>query len=259
MSSEERQGRPWVERSVVVLLALLAGTLLAGPDAWSTTTDDELSRLEQQMDAGAELYATACVSCHGADGRGVEDNGPTLFGEGAASVDFVMRTGRMPLSDPELRPIRGPVRYSDDEIRSLVAYVDQLTEGTGAAIPSPDVASGNIAEGGALFRSYCAACHQAAGQGGSLENAQIPSLSLSTPTQVAEAMLIGPGEMPVFTQLDEEEVDDITAYVNRLQVGDDPGGFGVGRTGPFAEGLVAWGVGLLGLMLVARWIGTRMS
>ncbi len=109
-----------------------------------------------------------------------------------------------------------------------------------------------------MFRSNCATCHQAAGQGGALVASNVPSLSLSTPTQVAEAMLIGPGAMPVF-EFEDETVDDVTAYVEALQEVGDPGGFGLGNTGPFAEGLVAWGVGLLALLVVARWIGTRMQ
>lgn len=245
----------WATRLAVVLVALLGGTLLAGPGAWSTTTGYP----EEQVALGRQVYATACTSCHGADGLGVEGKGPTLAGEGPASVDFVMRTGRMPLSDPDLQALPGPDRYEDEEILGLVAYVDVLTGGDGPRIPDPDVAGGDVPVGGELFRTYCASCHQAAGQGGALTEAIIPSLSDSTPSEVASAMLIGPGTMPAFSDLSSEEVDDITAYVAAIQDLGDPGGFGIGRTGPFAEGLVAWGVGLVALVLVARWIGTRMA
>ena len=44
-------------------------------------------------DLGAQLFAAQCASCHGSDGTGVDDRGPSLEHEGAASADFVLRTG----------------------------------------------------------------------------------------------------------------------------------------------------------------------
>lgn len=244
----------WLGSVVVVGIALLGGTLLAGPAAWSATTEPS----QEQLELGRELYQTACVSCHGEDGDGVAERGPTILDEGGAGVHFVMTTGRMPLAAPDQQGVRGPVRYSDEEIRALVAYVEAFPGQTGPPIPDPSPGQGDAARGGAVFRSNCATCHQAAGQGGALVASNVPSLSLSTPTQVAEAMIVGPGAMPVF-EFDDETVDDVTAYVESLQEVGDPGGFGLGNTGPFAEGLVAWGVGLVALLVVARWIGTRMQ
>lgn len=240
----------WAVRAVVVLGGIALFAAVTGHPASSSTTGD--------VELGRQLYTTACVSCHGTGGDGVEGRGPSLLDQGAAGTDFVLRTGRMPLSEPTRQGVRSPVRYSEEEIRGLVAYVAQLPGQTGPDIPDPDVEGGSVPNGGAIFRTNCATCHQAAGQGGTLVASQVPGLSQSTPVQIVEAMLVGPGAMPVFSELSEDDVDDVVAYIVSLQEQPNPGGFGVGRTGPFAEGLVAWGGGLLALILFTRWVGTRM-
>ena len=59
---------------------------------------------------------TGCASCHGVDGEGVEDRGPTLRTEGRAAVNFVLRTGRMPLADSRhpARPRPGALHRGRD-------------------------------------------------------------------------------------------------------------------------------------------------
>jgi len=51
-------------------------------------------------------------------------------------------------------------------------------------------------------------------------------------------------------------VNSIIAYIERLP-DEDHGGLSLGRVGPVAEGFIAWAIGLLSLLLVIRWIGTR--
>ena len=111
------------------------------------------------VEFGAELYAVQCAGCHGSDGGGVQDRGPTLLDEGEASADFVLRTGRMPLADPDAQARRGPVRYTDEEIEALVAFVGSI--GSGPDTPLIDTAAGDTADGGVLYRLNCAACHVA--------------------------------------------------------------------------------------------------
>ena len=76
---------------------------------------------------------------------------------------------------------------------------------------------------------------------------------------MAEAIRIGPGAMPVFgpDTFDDHEVDSVVRYVLYLRDPDDAGGLDLGHLGPLSEGLVAWAVGLLGVLLAARWIGTQ--
>ena len=108
---------------------------------------------------GEELYLSQCASCHGADGEGVEQRGPSLLVEGRAAVDFVLRTGRMPMAIPTMEAFRGPVRYTEEEIVALVDYAGAF--GDGPDIPVVDVDAGDVARGGELFRLNCAACHVA--------------------------------------------------------------------------------------------------
>ncbi len=119
--------------------------------------------------AGRALYQTGCSSCHGEDATG-SDQVPSLVGVGAAAADFQLRTGRMPLAVIGEQAVRKQPAYSDDEIKALVAYVASL--GPGPAIPTVDVATADVVQGGDLFRANCAACHNAAGVGGALSYGQ---------------------------------------------------------------------------------------
>ena len=205
--------------------------------------------------AGRALYQTGCSSCHGEDATG-SDQVPSLVGVGAAAADFQLRTGRMPLAVIGEQAVRKPPAYSDDEIKALVAYVASL--GPGPAIPTVDVATADVVQGGDLFRANCAACHNAAGVGGALSYGHhAPSLLSATPTEVVEAMRTGPGQMPVFGEdtFTDQQATDIAAYVTgELQHPDNRGGFPLGSTGPVPEGFVAWTVGIVIVGAALRWI-----
>ena len=206
--------------------------------------------------AGQELFATGCVTCHGAQGQGLV--GPDIRGSGSAGAHFWLTTGRMPMANAEGQAVRKKPAYPPGEIEALVAYVASL--GPGPAIPTIDPAVGSIQRGGELFRLNCAACHQAAGAGGALSYGRnAPSLIPPTAVQIAEAIRIGPGEMPHFTeaQLSDEEVQSVVQYVRYLQKADNPGGFSLGRIGPIPEGFAAIGIGLGGTALAAFLIGKR--
>jgi ubiquinol-cytochrome c reductase cytochrome c subunit len=204
--------------------------------------------------AGEDLYLRSCVSCHGVGGKGTAGY-PSLIGVGAASADFYLRTGRMPLAYPSAQPPQKAPAFDDTEIRQLVAYVASL--GDGPPVPDVDPDRGDIALGSELFLANCAACHNSAGVGGALSyGAHAPPLLDVDPTQIGEAMHIGPGQMPVFgpDTFDQHEMDSIVAYVRYLQEPEHPGGLMIGRVGPVPEGFVAWLVGLGALILVIRWI-----
>ena len=102
---------------------------------------------------------------------------------------------------------------------------------------------------------------QRLGHGGALSyGRRRPALSDATPTQVGAAVRVGPGQMPVFgpDTLTDEELNDLAAYVEYLRSPEDPGGVPIGRTGPIPEGFVAWLVGMVALLALVAWIGTRM-
>lgn len=187
---------------------------------------------------------------------------PSLIGVGGAAVDFQVSTGRMPLQQAGAQAERKPVRYTSDQIAELAAYVASL--GPGPSVPGAQdytpTSGADMGLGGNLFRTNCSSCHNFVGAGGALADGKFaPSLVDATDKQIYEAMLTGPGTMPLFSdkQLTTQEKQDIIAYVQGMKAEPDPGGANLGRSGAVAEGLVAFlaGIGVLGG--VAMWIGAR--
>ena len=211
-------------------------------------------------DRGRVLFGQSCASCHGPAGQGTQ-RGPSLVGVGPASLDFQLGTGRMPLTSERYEPVHREPAFSPADIRAIVDYASGLRGGGGPRIPT--VRPNDVQLGQTLYLGNCAACHSATGAGGALTNGRFaPSLAKATPTQVGEAIRVGPGLMPAFadTALTDHEVDAIADYVRTLQNkrGDlDRGGLPLGRIGPVTEGLIGWAVGLVLLLLVVRWLGSR--
>ena len=206
---------------------------------------------------GAGLFEEECSTCHGLTGGGVPDRGPSLEAAGAEAADFYLRTGRMPLANPGDQPLRGTPRYDESQIDSLVRYVGSLG---GPPIPSVDPSRGSVSRGQELFTSSCSGCHTISGQGGVVVGAQAPKLTVSTPTDIAEAIRIGPYLMPAFGrgQLSDADVNSIARYIDEVvDHPDDRGGWGIGHIGPVPEGMIAWLLAAVALLLVVRIIGER--
>jgi ubiquinol-cytochrome c reductase cytochrome c subunit len=205
------------------------------------------------------VFLSDCAVCHGSSGRGTAA-GPSLTGAGAATIDYWVSTGRMPLAADHhgARINRRKPSYPPEEIAALVDYVAKLTGG-GPAIPHISTAGADAAAGGVLYRLNCAACHSWAGTGGALEQREAPSLFAATPTQIAEAVRTGPDPMPRFGEaaLTDKQLADVIAYVRVLDHSDNRGGDPLGGAGPLAEGAVAIVIGLGVLLVVTRLIGTR--
>lgn len=219
-----------------------------GPLAWADQT-----AVDARAERGRDLFVSRCASCHGVDGSGT-DAGPPLRGVGAAMVDFQLRTGRMPLADPGVQPRRKPPVFTQEEIDDVVAYVTSLEPG-GPEIPSVDPHAGDVALGQRLFVANCAPCHGATGNGGAVgKGALAPSLSLAGPVEIAEALVVGPGEMPVFA-FSPHETDSIVAFIDYLEHRPDRGGADIGGVGPVPEGFVAWTLGMGALLGVALVVG----
>ena len=194
-----------------------------------------------QVAAGKALFETSCISCHGVGGVGTQQ-GPTLIGVGAASADFYLSTGRMPLSAPNIRARRKRPAFNSAQIDQLVAYVASLGP-NGQSIPSFNLAAADESRGGELFRLNCASCHGFAGAGGALsEGNQAPPLWQATPLQIKEALRVGPGTMPVFAEssLSEKDADSIVLYARYLAKANNRGGAPLDYGGAIPEGLVAW-------------------
>jgi ubiquinol-cytochrome c reductase cytochrome c subunit len=244
--------------------ALLAVPLLVTAVATPASLGGTPGGVDDDLVAeGRELYETGCSSCHGATGRGVigpdgGERGPSLENAGEAAAVYYLSTGRMPLANSQDQPERTEPAYDDEETEALVAYVGTL--GDGPEVPEVDPESGDLALGGQVFRANCQACHSASGSGGALSYGRAaPRLGPATPTDIAAAVRVGPGEMPVFGPdvISGTELDGLVRYVEYLDDPEDPGGLPIGRTGPIPEGFVAWLIGMVALLGLVAWIGTR--
>ena len=231
---------------IVALLVLVS---------WPHDVGAQTSENHAGTRAGKDLFVSSCASCHGAGAEGTPD-GPSLLGVGAALVDFQLRTGRMPLADPDVQPQRKPPAFTDDERAALVEYVTSLEPG-GPDIPLVDPASGDLSLGQQIFVANCAPCHGATGSGGAVgSDALAPSLARAAPIEIAEAIASGPGEMPVF-EFDRHEQDSIVAFIDYLHNHPDRGGADIGGVGPVPEGFVAWGVGMGACFAIVLLVGHR--
>jgi ubiquinol-cytochrome c reductase cytochrome c subunit len=227
-------------------------TAIVGQVAWSFRPSIGAAQTDQQR-LGQTLYETACITCHGVDGGGTE-LGPTLEGVGTASVDFYISTGRMPLANPGDQPHRRPPVYDDVERAAIVAYLEPIVAG-GPEIPDVDIAGADLARGAQLYLDNCAACHGTGASGASIGGGQIaPQLTAPNEREIVEAIRIGPGLMPVWSEAAMAEIDAEATAAYLLWLRDDArqGGIQLGRVGAVAEGLIAIVVGLGLILLVIR-------
>jgi ubiquinol-cytochrome c reductase cytochrome c subunit len=243
------------------LLAALVAALALAPGAAAAPRPivrpaDESTK--SGVELGSELFAGNCASCHGIAGEGTPI-APPLRGVGARAADFYLSTGYMPLGSAHEQPQRVRVLLSKRERDALVAYVASLGKGPG--IPTPDPASGDVAEGRELFTEHCAGCHQVVAEGGIMPGAKAPPLNRATPVQIAEAVRIGPYVMPTFSEKDitDDELNSIIAYVQYAQDPYDAGGWGINHLGPFPEGMVAWLIAIVVLVGTCMIIGKRLK
>lgn len=243
------------------VLAIVGGAVIAFGGAPGPGTRDPVARETVATAAeaipAAALYTQSCASCHGPQGEGTAA-GPSLVGVGAASVDFYLRTGRMPLGAPEQRPVRQDPIFSEAEIAALVEYVAAFGAGEGPGIPTVR-GGGDVGRGYELYTANCAACHAATGAGNAVGGGfAAVGLGDATEREIAEAMIVGPGVMPPFA-FEDEDAEAIIAYIRFLRTAPTPGGAPIGGTGPVAEGFVAVVIGLVGLVLIARFAGSQRS
>ena len=247
-------------------LLLLAGLLFAGfgytvAQAASQTVVTANSDKATLIAEGKEIFARGCSSCHGlnAEGAGIA---PSLIGVGAASVDFQVATGRMPMADMSQQAMRKEPVYNEEQTAALAAYVASLAPGP-AAITNEELAwerSGDTAQGGELFRNNCAMCHNFAGQGGALTQGKYaPSVMGVEPKHIYEAMLTGPQAMPVFSDnvITPEEKLSIIKWIKAAESEPNLGGAPLGRVGPVTEGLLVWTFGLGLLIGIAVWLTAK--
>lgn len=254
-----RRRHPAAKPLSLVLALFVMGVIYS---ALAPTTSVADTSNETQVAQGKELFQMNCSSCHGLNGEGTSE-APTLIGVGAASVDFQMETGRMPMARPQAQ---GPAKkslYTAEEISAIAAYVASLAPGP--AIPEQNqyrntgLTPEQIARGGELFRTNCSACHNYEGRGGALPNGRYaPSLMQTSDKHIWEAVRTGPQQMPMFAQgsLSDEDVTQIVGYLQTLH-SEPNAGFDLGGFGPVGEGLWGWLLGLGSVVLIATWLAKK--
>jgi len=209
---------------------------------------------------GRQLYEVHCSSCHGTLGQG-SPVAPPMIEVGKGAVDFMLSTGRMPASVPQAQSQRQPPIFSSAQTNAIVDYVASLTPGSAGrvAIPNVDPDAGDLARGRTVYGQNCAACHGAAAQGAAVGYGEYaPALDRATPTQIGEAIRLGPNVMPHFgpQTISDADMNSIARYVLWLRHPENRGGASLGYEGPVPEGFIGF-VGLGSILLVARFVGTK--
>ena len=245
---------------LLLLLALLAiGTTYS---VASAATSAQMTAADRSVliEEGRQIFLKGCSSCHGLNAEG--QVAPSLIGVGAASVDFQVGTGRMPMADMSTQAMRKEPVYDAEETAAVAAYVASLAPGP--EIPAESSLNyerdGSTAEGGELFRNNCAMCHNFAGQGGALSQGKYaPTVMGVEAKHIYEVMITGPQSMPVFsdTIITPEEKLSVIKWIKAAENEPNLGGAALGRVGPVTEGLLVWTFGLGLLIGIAVWLTAK--
>jgi ubiquinol-cytochrome c reductase cytochrome c subunit len=199
----QQRHRAWLAWLLVLGAAAAAAAAGRSPVDAATPTDDDLAR-------GGQLYQQVCAVCHGTDGTGTRD-APPIHDIPLAYSDLTMRTGRMPLVDPE-RGVRID-RLADDDRELVVTYLAEVLDVPGDI---PDVPPGNVARGQEVYVAHCAQCHGGMGEGGVVGARSVaPRVRDLDPVALVEATRVGPFDMPPFPEeiISDGELGDMVAFL----------------------------------------------
>lgn len=246
---------------ILIGLMTTGGAYAVFSSTASAQTVESAAVTQTNVEEGQKLFAANCATCHGMSAAGT-DAGPSLYGVGAASVDFQVGTGRMPLAASGPQGEQKPAQFTQEQTDALAAYVASLAPGP--AVPDEEYlqGDGDTTAGAELFRINCAMCHNVAGAGGALTEGKFaPALTGVDANHIYEAMVTGPQNMPVFNDMNisPDEKADIITYLKYLEENPSPGGFQLGSLGPVAEGLFVWIFGLGAIVAVTIWIAAKAN
>jgi ubiquinol-cytochrome c reductase cytochrome c subunit len=213
---------PRPTRSLLGWFAVLTGlTFVVAVGGAAGAADEPLTAGERQQ--AETIYANQCATCHGSDGGGgtipgTQDQAPPLLDNPdvtVASLDLTLRVGRMP--PPENDPYDNRARnvlYDDDQRRALVTYLADQFALDGEVTEPPQ---GEASRGREIYATNCAQCHGSTGAGGVAgAGAWTPPVIDRDATAIAEAIRVGPFEMPQFgpEQISDQEVGDVVSFLH---------------------------------------------
>ena len=264
-SPRSRKARASGRRSPAASVALILIGLLSTGGAYALFTSSASASTtaahSSLVDDGSKLFAANCATCHGLHLEGTKA-GPSLLGVGAASVEFQVATGRMPMAQSGPQAEQKPAQFTTEQIQALYTYVASMAPGPGIPDASLLQGNGDAAAGAELFRVNCAMCHNVAGAGGALtEGKYAPALTGVSAQHIYEAMLTGPQNMPVFndTNITPQEKANIITYLKYLDKNPSPGGLDLGNLGPVSEGLFIWIFGLGAIVGITVWLTAKSN
>lgn len=198
---------------------------------------------------GGELYQRWCAVCHASDGSGT-GAGPPVDDASIAAVDVTMRTGAMPLSDPE----RG-VRQRELSDGERVAVLAHMVDAFGLSGEVAEPGSGDARRGQEVYVTHCGQCHGADGGGGVAgTDATVPRARGVDPIVIAQSVRVGQFQMPSFTgeQISDAELDDLVAFLDDRASSSPLGVADLTRVAAFA-----WASLLGAVIMIACWWTTR--
>jgi cytochrome c oxidase cbb3-type subunit 3 len=139
--------RLWVVASVLVALAAVPARVSAQNKA--------------DVDGGKLLFQGMCAECHGAGGAGGDapslNRAKLVHAPTDVALVAILQNGIPNTAMPRVR------RFSEAEVRQLVAYVRSLGKVAEARVP------GDARKGGDIYKNLgCAGCHIVNGTGGNL-------------------------------------------------------------------------------------------
>jgi ubiquinol-cytochrome c reductase cytochrome c subunit len=219
----------------------------------STARAQDASPSPSPPASGAQVFTEICSGCHGPQGQGNPQGpfyGPSLRGAGFPSLVAVMvERGRRSPVPPHVQMPAFVNVLTSAQITAVADYVAQQ-------ISDPASRTAVTSDGGVLFRLYCSGCHSAAGRGGAIMSGlNAADLRVLPPATVLAAVIIGPGNMPVFAEntFDVREQTAVARYVEAITTQPSVGGSDLDAIGPVAEGFAA-AVALAVLVLFTVWL-----
>ena len=234
----------------VVLVVLFAAAGPAGasaspsPSPAAEASPGASAAVEAAADPAAGVFAENCSGCHGIRGEGG-------FGPPLAAAGFATLVAPMVEEGGITMPSFGD-QLSDAQIQGVAEFV-------AAHIADPEARTAVVADGGEIYRLYCAGCHSTTGRGGALTRGRnAPDISQYPAAEALAAMILGRGNMPAFAgnTLNVRQQAAVGLYVGVLVDPPSPGGRGLGYLGPVTEGAVS-AIALLILIFLAVWLAWK--